>query len=49
VHIDKVFHFKLQDGEAPVEDPILDIKGNKDEKKLQQKSDKNKPGKGSGN
>ena len=48
VHIDKVFHFKLQDGEAPVEDPILDIKGNKDEKKLQQKSDKNKPGKGNG-
>jgi len=48
VHVDKVFHFKLQDGEAPVEDPILDIKGNKDEKKLQQKSDKNKPGKGSG-
>lgn len=49
VHIDKVFHFKLQDGEAPLEDPILDIKGNKDEKKLQEKSDKNKPGKGSGN
>ena len=48
VHIDKVFHFKLQDGEAPVDDPILDIKGNKDEKKLQQKSDKNKPSKGSG-
>lgn len=42
VHIDKVFHFKLNDGEAPVEDPLMDSKGNKDENKLQQKSDKNK-------
>jgi hypothetical protein len=48
VHIDKVFTFKLKDGEAPVEDPILDIKGNKDEKKLQEKSDKSKPGKSGG-
>lgn len=42
VHIDKVFTFKLQDGQAPVDDPILDLKGKKNEIKLQQKSDKNK-------
>ncbi|MEO7923150.1 MAG: hypothetical protein ABIR30_05685 [Chitinophagaceae bacterium] len=42
VHIDKVFTFKLQDGQAPVGDPLLDPKGNRDEKKLQEKSDKNK-------
>jgi hypothetical protein len=42
VHIDKVFTFKLQDGEAPVEDPVMDLKGIKNEIKLQQKSDKNK-------
>jgi hypothetical protein len=41
-HIDKVFTYKLQDGQAPVGDPILDPKGNKDEKKLQEKTDKNK-------
>lgn len=41
VHIDKVFTMKLQDGQAPVGDPILDSKGNKNELKLQQKSDKN--------
>lgn len=42
VHINKVFTFKLQDGQAPNEDPILDAKGNRNEKKLQEKSDKNK-------
>jgi len=42
VHIDKVFTFKLEDGQAPVGDPLLDIKGNMDEKKLQEKTDKNK-------
>ena len=42
VHIDKVFTLKLKDGEAPVGDPILDPKGKKDEKKLQEKTDKNK-------
>ena len=42
LHIDKVFTFKLQDGQAPVGDPLLDPKGNKDEKKLQEKTDKNK-------
>jgi len=42
VHIDKVFTFKLQDGQAPVGEPLLDPKGNRDEKKLQEKTDKNK-------
>lgn len=42
VHIDKVFTFKLNDGEAPVDDPVMDLKGKKDEKKLQEKSDANK-------
>lgn len=49
VHIDKVFTYKLQDGQAPVEDPILDIKGNKNEEKLKQKSDANKTKKPGGN
>jgi hypothetical protein len=42
VHIDKVFNLKLKDGEAPVGDPLLDIKGNRNEKKLQEKTDVNK-------
>ena len=42
VHIDKVFPYKLQDGQAPVGDPLLDPKGNKNEQKIQQKTDKNK-------
>jgi hypothetical protein len=42
VHIDKMFKFKLQDGQAPVGDPLLDPKGNRDEKKLQEKTDQNK-------
>lgn len=42
MHINKVFTFKLQDGQAPNEDPILDKTGNRDEKKLQDKSEKNK-------
>lgn len=46
VHVDKVFTLKLKDGEAPVEDPIMDEKGNKNEEKLKQKSDKNKKGGG---
>ena len=41
VHINKVFTFKLEDGQAPVEDPVIDPKGKRDEKKLQDKSDKN--------
>lgn len=49
VHIDKAFDFKIDMsgtdpymGKPPVGEPILDNKGNKDEKKLQEKSDKNK-------
>lgn len=42
VHIDKVFTLKLEDGQAPVGDPLLDVKGNRNELKLQDKSDKNK-------
>ncbi len=42
VHIDKVFTFKLQDGQAPVGDPLLDSKGKRNEIKLQEKTDKNK-------
>ncbi len=42
VHIDKVFTFKLQDGQAPVGDPLLDSKGNRNEQKLQEKTDKNR-------
>ncbi|HEX7903834.1 MAG TPA: hypothetical protein VF487_08145 [Chitinophagaceae bacterium] len=42
VHIDKVFTFKLQDGQAPVGDPLMDSRGNKNEIKLQEKSDKNR-------
>ncbi len=42
MHIDKVFTFKLQDGQAPVGDPLMDPKGNKNEQKLQEKSDNNK-------
>jgi hypothetical protein len=42
MHIDKVFTFKLQDGQAPVGEPLMDPKGNKNEQKLQEKTDKNK-------
>ena len=35
VHIDKVFTYKLQDGQAPLGDPLLDNRGNRNEKKLQ--------------
>jgi hypothetical protein len=42
VHIDKVFNFKLEDGQAPVPDPVRDLKGNNNEEKLLQQSEKNK-------
>jgi len=42
VHVNKVFNFKLEDGQAPVGDPLLDLKGNRNEEKLKQKSDANK-------
>jgi hypothetical protein len=41
IHIDKVFDQKLEDGQAPVPEPLLDSKGNRDEQKLQEKSEKN--------
>lgn len=50
VHVDKVFNQRLEDGNAPVPNPIMDAKGKKDEQKLQEQSNKNKaikkPGKG---
>jgi hypothetical protein len=42
IHIDKVFTFKLQDGQAPVGEQLMDNKGNKNEEKLNEKSKKNK-------
>ena len=49
VHVDKAFDFKIDMkgvdpylGKPPVGEPILDNKGNKNEQKLQDKSDKNK-------
>lgn len=44
-HIEKVFTEKLEDGQAPVPDPIRDIRGNNNEQKLKDRSDKNKNGK----
>ncbi len=42
MHIDKVFTFKLQDGQAPVGDPLLDPNGNINEEKLKLKTEGNK-------
>jgi hypothetical protein len=49
VHVEKVFNYKIDMrgvdpllGKPPVGDPLYDSKGNKDEKKLQEKSDQNK-------
>jgi hypothetical protein len=41
-HIDKFFHEKLEDGQAPVPNPIRDAKGNTNQEKLKQQSEKNK-------
>ncbi len=49
VHVDKVFNFKLEDGQAPVDDPIMDLKGNKNEEKLKLQSELNKKKKNGGN
>lgn len=46
VHIDKAFDFKLEDGQAPVPDPIRDAKGTNNEQKLLERSEKNKGKKG---
>jgi len=40
-----VFDQKLEDGQAPIPDPIRDLKGNNNEEKLEQQSEKNKAGK----
>ena len=49
VHVEEVFNYKIDmrgvdplTGKPPVGDPLFDSKGNKDEKKLQEKTDKNK-------
>ena len=49
VHIDKAFDYKVDmtgadpyTGRPPVGDPLLDAKGNRNEKKLEDKSNKNK-------
>jgi hypothetical protein len=41
VHVDKVFHFKLNDGEAPLPDPLKDDDGKANEEKLRLISEKN--------
>jgi hypothetical protein len=45
LHIDKVFDQKLEDGQAPIPDPLRDLKGNTNDEKLKQQSERNKPGK----
>lgn len=40
-HVDKVYDFKLKDGEAPVPDALRDGEGNSDEFKLSDRSRKN--------
>jgi len=49
MHVENVFNCKIDMkgvdpllGKPPVGDPLFDNKGNKDEKKLQEKTDKNK-------
>jgi len=42
MHIDKLYNYKLEEGQAPVGDPLMDVKGNKNEKKLEEKSEQNK-------
>jgi hypothetical protein len=46
MHIDKLYNYKLEEGHAPVGDPLLDSKGNPNEKKLQEKSEQNRTKKG---
>lgn len=42
VHIDKLYDFKLEDGQAPLPDPIRNYRGDNNEEKLKQKTDQNK-------
>jgi hypothetical protein len=41
VHVDKVFNFKLEDGQAPGDNLLRDADGNIDEKKLEEASQRN--------
>lgn len=41
VHINKVFDYKLKDGEFPMPDPLKDAHGNNDEEKLMKQVEKN--------
>ena len=41
LHVDKLFDYKLQDGQFPVDDKLRDDQGNIDEKKLEEASQKN--------
>lgn len=45
VHVDKVFTQKLEDGQAPVPDALRDTRGNVNEEKNKQQTEKNKSGK----
>jgi hypothetical protein len=42
VHVDKVFHYKLKDGDFPQDEKILDESGNANEDKLMDQSQKNR-------
>jgi hypothetical protein len=41
LHVDKVFNFKLEDGQSPADVKIRDAQGNIDEKKLEEASQRN--------
>ena len=41
LHVEKVFNFKLKDGQFPVDEKLFDDAGNPDEEKLQKSSEKN--------
>lgn len=42
LHVDKVFDQKLEDGQAPVPEPLLDVQGNRNEGQLQERSERNR-------
>jgi hypothetical protein len=42
VQVDKVFDFKLKDGEAPLPEPLKDESGKSNEQKLLQQSSRNR-------
>jgi hypothetical protein len=41
LHVDKVFNFKLEDGQAPADEKLRDAQGNIDEKRLEEASQRN--------